>query len=204
VGGVTLELPPPSGYCEADASSAVDRPLFDYMNAAARPGTRLLTISAECGQLIEWRTGRRPALDNYAQHHTITLWENTPLPAPPAALIDQTCTALRSQGGQVMSQMGPDIKDRIERALKDVKVNEFKFMGVLGQDPNACYASLVARMRMESGEEIEQASVFATTIVRGKVIYYILYARFVNADTLTGMLAQLRGYVAELEAATRN
>jgi hypothetical protein len=204
VGSAILELPPPAGFCEADEADPRDRPLFDYMKAAAKPDTRLLSISAECGQLRDWREGRRLFLHDFAQHHTMRAWENAPLPAPPAAVIEQTCATLRSRGGEIVSTIGPDVKERVERALENVRFNEFTFMGVLAQDANACYASLLGRFRLPTGEEISLANVFAITTVKDKAIFYFLCAPFTGAETLGELLARLRGHVAALHAANRN
>jgi hypothetical protein len=203
VGPVAIELPTPAGYCELDEKRPEDGRLF-ALTQTASPATRLLAMSADCKQLRDWRAGSLAGLQNYVQYQTIRAWENAPLPLPPAQLIEQTCATLRAQGGDIASRTGSDVQERLTRAMQDVKLNEVKFMGVLGEDANACYASLLARVRGENGREVEQATVFAATIVRGKVIYYYLCAPFVGERTLTDMLAQLRVHLAALEAANRN
>jgi hypothetical protein len=202
VGPVAVELPPPKGYCELDEALPTDRRLFDLTRTAS-PDTRLLAMSADCQQLRDWRAGRLAGLENYAQYQTVRAWESAPLPLPAAQLIEQTCTTLRAQGGEIASRSGTIVQERLTRALQEVKLNRVKFMGVLGQDPNACYAALLTRVKGENGREIEQATVFAVTIIRGKVVYYYLCARFAGGQTLTQMLSQLRVNVAALEAANR-
>jgi hypothetical protein len=203
VGGVAIELPSLAGYCELDENHPSDRRHFDLMRKAS-PATRMLSMSADCRQLSDWRAGRRPTLANYAQYQTISALENGPLPLPPAQLIRQTCAEFRSQGGDLTSQSQSDIQRRLEQTRAGVKLNQMTFMGVLGEDPNACYASLLGLIRAEDGTEVEQATVFALTVVRGKAIYAYLFARFEGGQTLAAMLAQLRVDVAALEAANRN
>ena len=88
--------------------------------------------------------------------------------------------------------------------MKNVKYNEVKFMGVVGEDTNACYASMLQRLRAETGADVEQVTVFAATIVKAKLVYYYLYAPFLSGQTINEMLAQLRLHVAALQAANRN
>jgi hypothetical protein len=203
VGPVTIELPAPAGYCELDEALPTDKPMFDLMRTAS-PATRLLAMSADCKQLRDWRAGRLAGLANYAQHQTVKAWENAPLPVPAAQLIEQTCATLRAQGGDMTAKTGPLVQERLSRAMQEVKLNQMKFMGVLGEEPNACYAALLARVKGKDVPEVEQATVFAVTVVKGKVLYYYLFAPFVNAQTLTDMLAKLRVNVGAMEAANRN
>jgi hypothetical protein len=205
LGAASLTPPPPAGYCEMDEAQPSDARMIGAVSAALERGpTRLLAISADCRQLEDWRAERRPLLGNYAQYHTLKAWENTALPAAPAEVIKQTCAALRAQGEDLLAKIGPDIRARVEQAMKDVKYNEMKFMGVVGEDTNACYASMLQRLRAETGADVEQVTVFAATIVKAKLVYYYLYAPFLSGQTVNEMLAQLRLNVAALQAANRN
>jgi hypothetical protein len=112
-----------------------------------------------------------PLLANYAQQQTDTVLENRSLPATPSEMITTMCAQLRAQGDNIVSTLTPDIRTRVENAMKDGKVNQMAFMGVLGEDPNACYASMLQRFRAETGAEVEQVVVFAGTIVKNKLVY---------------------------------
>jgi hypothetical protein len=123
VGGVAIELPPPAGYCELDERRhAGDKRLFDVTGTAS-PDTRLLAMSADCRQLGDWRAGRRPWLERYAQYQTPRALENGPLPAPPALLIKQTCSTLQAQGGDIASATGPAVNERLSRAMQEIEIN---------------------------------------------------------------------------------
>ena len=203
VGPVAIELPPPAGYCELDETNPSDARLFAVTQTAS-PATRLLAMSADCGQLRDWRAGRIPGLVNYAQYQTLRAWENAPLPVPPAQLIAQTCATLRAQGGDLAS------KERIGRpgtadagdAGREAQPGEVH--GRPGRGRQRLLRLAPGRVRTENGEEVEQATVFAVTIIRGKVIYYYLCAAFVGGHMITEMLARVRVHVAALEAANRN
>ena len=53
----------------------------------------------------------------------------------------------------------------------------------------------------DAGTDKTQVTVGAATIVKGKLVYYYLYAPYVNADTVTAMLTRHQSNVAALLAA---
>lgn len=205
VGPASLNLTPPQGYCEMDAAQPSDARMLTAINGMlGNTANRLLVASAECNQLKDWRTGKRQLLDNTAQYQTMISLENAPLPATPEAMIKDTCNQLRAQGEQMVANATSDAKTRAEKVLKTIKVNESKFMGVVGEDPLACYAAVLQEFTTETGAEKTQVIVFATTVLKGKIIYYYLYAPYVSGDSVTQMLAEQRVNVTKLQAANPN
>jgi hypothetical protein len=57
---------------------------------------------------------------------------------------------------------------------------------------------------LQTGTDIAQAAVFATTIVKSKLVYYYLFAPYVSGQSVIDLLNQLRRNVAALEASNRN
>lgn len=67
VGGVSITLPAPAGFCELSANNPVDsRAVTALSGMLAQSGNMLLGISADCQELTDWRAGRRLLLDDYA------------------------------------------------------------------------------------------------------------------------------------------
>jgi hypothetical protein len=88
-------------------------------------------------------------------------------------------------------------------ALK-IKLNESGFIGVLAEDPTACYAALLQKLLTQFGTEKTQVVLFATTVVKRKMIFYYLFSPYVSADTVTAMVALHKKNVAALLAANGN
>jgi len=205
VGPASLTLPPPPGYCELDTTQpADDRMVKAVEGMLGNTGNRLLAVSADCAQLADWRTGRRPLLDNMAQYQTLIAWENGALPAAPEAVVKEVCGQMHAQGDKLLADMTPDVKARAEQVLKTVQVNEMKFLGVVGEEPLVCYAALLQRMRTEVGTDKTQVVVFATTIVKSKIVYFYLFAPYLSGATVTDMLAQQQAHVRRLHGANPN
>lgn len=203
IGNVRLRLPPPANYCNLDPANASDANMKNAVESALTT-TRLLEMSADCDELANWRTGKQKLLDHFAQYQTLTSWENAPLPAAPQEIISSSCDHLRRQGGEVLSTQQAGIAARVEQVLKDVKINEMKFLGVIAEDPLVCYAVMIQKLRTAIGTDKTQAIIFATTIVNQKLVYYYSFAPYSDSDGIMRMLLQHRSNVARLRAANAN
>jgi hypothetical protein len=201
VGAVSLNLLPPTGSCDLDAANASDaRMLKAVEGMLGSTNNRLLAMSADCAQLADWRAGKRPLLDNFAQYQTLIAWESGPLPQTPDTIIKTACNDMRAQGDQLLAAVAPGVKARAEEVLKTVKINEMKFLGVVGEEPNACYAALLQKIHTEIGTDKTQVTVFATTIVKSKLVYLYQFAPYVDGDSVTDLVAQQKSHVGQLRS----
>jgi hypothetical protein len=203
VGTASVILPSPQGYCDLDTTQTAEaRAVSDTERMLST--NRLLAFSADCEQLAEYRAtkGATP-LDNFAQYQTLASWENRPLPGPPGAIIKWVCGNMRAQGERIALNATSEIKARAEEVLEKVKVNDIQVLGVVGEEPLACYVALLKKFRSVDSSEKTQAVALVTTIVNFKLIYYYLYAPYVSSATVTDTLEQLRTNVEALWAANR-
>jgi hypothetical protein len=199
VGGVSVKLPPPSGFCDLTEREPSDKRMLTIIGGlVAKSGNKLHVMSADCKQLSEWRTGKRSLLDDFAQYQT-------PMSdKPPAETIAQTCATLRAQGAELAAKQAPDIKANVERALKNVKINETRFIGVLAESTVACYGGLLQKLKTEAGTEKVQLNVFAATIVKNRSHFIYRIALYTNASSVDTALKGLRSTVAAFLAANRD
>jgi hypothetical protein len=203
VGGATLRLPPPAGYCEMDrATGPSDVKMMDAVDGMLKPtGNRLLAISADCTQLNDWRTGKRKLLDNLAQYQALVATESSDQSANAADVIKTACAEMRTQGEKIVSDMEPDVRARADRVLKTVKVNEMRFLGVIAEEPTICYAAMLQKFKAETGAEKTQVTVFATTILKGKIVYFYMFAPYESGSTVTDTLALQKAQMIKVKAA---
>jgi hypothetical protein len=119
-------------------------------------------------------------------------------------IIKQICAATRAQAEKWVAERGPDVNSRIEAALEGVKVNDTSFIGVLAEEPAACYPALLQKMKTQVGTDKTQVAMYAITAVKGTLVYYYVFSPFTGTDTVTGMLATHKKNVAALLAANGN
>ena len=109
----------------------------------SKTGNRLLLLSADCRELREWRNGKRPELAHMAEYQTVLSLQNNPLPDTPETVLKKLCDEMHEMGGPAPTDVTPDVERRAEEASAAIRVNEMKFLGVVGMDPLVCYASLL-------------------------------------------------------------
>jgi hypothetical protein len=204
IGGVAIALPTPAGFCNLSADQPTDKRLLAGVSSAIeKSGNKLLAVSADCQQLTDWRAAKIGVLDDFAQYQTPLATMNL---ITAKSEIETACTQMRKQGEQIMAEVGPKAKANIEEVFNKVKVNETKLLGVLAEDPDACYVGIVAKGRTESGADKTQVVVYAITVVKGKpvlIYHYGLYARADGADTVTNLLQKTKASVAAVYAANK-
>src|SRR5262249_37508367 len=68
-GTVTLKLDVPSAQCALDPAQASDKRMIDFVTTAlGNGGVDLLGVSADCGELRDWRSGKLPFLKHFSQY----------------------------------------------------------------------------------------------------------------------------------------
>jgi len=201
IGGVSVHLPAPAGFCDLTHNDPSDKRMLTTVGELlSKSGNKLLGMSADCRQLTDWRGQRRQLLDDFVQYQTPVSAMDKPVQEP----VKQTCATLRIQGDKLTSNQLPDMKSRIESALEKVKLNDMSFMGVLAEDPTACYAALLQKLRTEAGTDKTQVVIFATTIVKNKMVFVYRIAVYVNSGSVDAALAKLKTDVGGLLAANAN
>jgi hypothetical protein len=107
---------------------------------------------------------------------------------------------MRAQGEKMVTAMGQDARTRYEEVLKNVKLNETRFIGVLGEEPTICYAALVERLVVDDAEKT-QVTVFATAVVGGKIVYFYLYAPHVSGNSIVDVFELVKAQMVRFKAA---
>jgi hypothetical protein len=198
IGGVSINLPAPRGFCNLSELNPSDKRMITTLSPLLeKSGNKLLVMSADCRQLADWHTGARQLLDDYAQYQTPI----ASMDKPPSETIAQTCTTLREEGNKILADEMPDIKSRVESTLSKIKMNETSFLGVLGEDATACYAGLIQKIHTEAGTDKTQITVFAISLVKNKSVFIYRFAVYRNAQTANLVLGKLKADVAALLAA---
>jgi hypothetical protein len=200
IGGVSINLPAPSGFCNLSELNPSDKRMITTLSGLLqKSGNKLLAMSADCRQLVDWHTGARQLLDDYAQYQTPI----ASMDKPPSETVAQTCTTLREEGNKILANQMPDIKARVESTLTQIKMNETSFLGVLAEDAEACYAGLIQKIHTEAGTDKTQITAFAISIVKDKSVFVYRFAVYRNAQTAGLVLRKLKADVAALIAANR-
>ena len=205
IGDTPLRLPQPAGYCELDAVLGSDAPLVGRIHATmAKTGNRLLVMSADCAELKDWRQGKRQDLDHIAQYQTIMMFESGPLPETPEKMVQNYCDNMNALGDRAMPGTARDVQKRAEQAATAIRPNEIRILGVVSEDPVVCYVATLQKLQHEAREETAQVTLFATTILKDKVVASYLFAPYGGRKSISELLTKQRSIVGRLQRANRN
>jgi hypothetical protein len=204
IGDTPLHLPQPHGYCEMDPVQATDAAFIAAIHRTIiSSGNRLLVLGGDCGELKDWRSGKRKDLDHFNEYQTVLSMENDQLPETPQNAIKNYCANMHTLGDLAMPGTPRDAQARAEQAAKTITFSEPKMLGVVAQDPLACFAIIMDKLKTEGGQGRTRLSMLATTVVKDKVVLYYQFAPYVGRATITQLLAQQRTNVSQLQRANQ-
>src|SRR5690606_28401414 len=113
----------------------------------------------------------------------------------------EICSTLRKQGEAAVTGPMNAVRDRFNQVSDTVKINQVQFVGVVREDPEACYASLLQRVRTEHGTDKLILCVYAHVVVRGRLLYLYRYTEGDNFASMVRITDMLRKSVqAHLDA----
>jgi hypothetical protein len=119
----------------------------------------------------------------------------------PKVAIGQICQGLRKRGAQRYQDIPIEDVQRLERLADGLLVNEVRFLGVIGEDENGCYSALVEDAQATNGVAKAQAGVYATSLVKGKVVTFYLFAPYGGAETITRLMRTVKATMSDLQLA---
>jgi hypothetical protein len=195
IGGLTIHLTAPAGYCVLDKSNADDARLLEGLRATFKLN-KLLSVYVACDQLKDFRSGKQASLSEYAQYVTPL---NDVDRVVPISANRTVCAELRKKDVQVrLEDMVKDAAPRIREIWNGVKIGESRNLGVLHEDSNACYSAIFQKIRTELGDTKSTVSVSATTVISGKLLTYTIWAPYVDDSSLSNLLMKHQTNVGQL------
>jgi hypothetical protein len=190
IGSVRVALTTPPGFCALDESNEADARVFDLTRTGTK--NKILSIYTDCKQLRDWHGGSRQTLDDMSQYQ-VSPHESS------QQKISDICADLRRRGGDLSDQAKANSNERLIEAAKSVRLNENKFLGVVAEEPNACYAALLQKIAGEAGPKT-QFNLFAIVKVKDHLLFYYLISPY-DSQSLYVLIAKHKANVAALLAA---
>jgi hypothetical protein len=195
VGATSIKLVLPPDACQIEKSQPADARYLAAVAAAIAGQNRVLTAYANCGQLADWRAGTKPLLDDHGQYQVSLKLEETDYPA---AAVAEVCRQLRQHGDQLIEDSKADQTKRMEQAVKGLKVNEIRSLGVLDEDENGCYSGILQDLHSNIGIDKMQAGVYAISVVKGRMIYMYLYRLYDGPDSIKALTGVVKSTMRDL------
>lgn len=197
MGDVTLKMSAPTGYCDLDPAQASDKRMIDVVQAAV-PGNDLIGISADCGELRDWRSGRRPLLDHITQYQTMKSQRTVTFTAANA---QAECANMRTNADKINKDTLPTAKENLRKAIKQIDFHGQTMLGVTAEDANGCYVSLVQRFKAETGKELTQLNMFYMGSIKDRLVFLYIMAPYQNERSIEELLTFQKANTSALKSA---
>jgi hypothetical protein len=185
VGGRDVVLVLDPDQCLLDRNHPSDSRVYELVEKGLAGQNELLLAAADCEQIGPWRNGTKPTLDDFTQVQVALTLRNRDLTGREVETVNEICSTLRKQGDAAITGPMNAVRDRFNQVSETVKINQVQFVGVVREDPEACYASLLQRVRTEHGTDKLILCVYAHVVLRGRLVY--LY-RYTEGDSFASMV----------------
>lgn len=185
IGGRNVILVLDPDQCLLDRNHPSDSRVYALVEKGLAGQNELLLAAADCKQIPPWRAGTKPTLDDFTQVQVGLNYRTVDFTGREVETAGEICNALRKQGEAVVTGPMNAVRDRFNQVSDTVKINQVQFVGVVREDPEACYASLLQKVRTEQGTDKLILCVYAHVVVRGRLLY--LY-RYTEGDSFASMV----------------
>ena len=184
VGEAHVAFAPPAGYCELDRKEARDALFVRNIAEAMGQEVRILSAFASCDQLAVWRRGLLTYLRDYGFLTVARSDETRTITAGRPPIVRALAKAMRAVAAEATGD-GPGVDH----------------LGVLGDDDRGVYYGLVTAVETPEGNPRDALEVSAMTLIRGKLLSYVLYGEFAGRPSIDAMLGRQRADLDRLIAA---
>jgi hypothetical protein len=196
VGTTAINFTAPSGQCERTGATRAETVSIEKGRKVLSRSHHLVTLYADCDQLQLFREGRSGVFQDFSQYIVQLALVNRSVPAE--AVSDVCDAAKKFPAAKIEDVTKPITSKRLDESW--TKFNEPKFLGVIAEEPGACYTGTVARISSGSIHQL-QVGVVANVVVKGKFITYPIYALYRGPQSLTDLLDKHKANVAAFIAA---
>jgi hypothetical protein len=194
---VGINLPPEPGFCQLLASNPQDKRGLDGTQKMIEPNV-LLASFADCDQLKTWRTTK-----GYYLHNFIQTQSPSDMDARRSSNdVKEACDSLRSQGEKMAGDQLSGLRERADKIMKS-SVQGSQFLGVLEQKPDVCFSALLQKQTTQSGEKQAVLVVWATTVIKERILFYYLFGPCEDATTIATALANVKAHYNDIVQANR-
>lgn len=198
--GIAIVLP--DGYCELQENQKSDARVLTAIRGMIEPiGNELLSAAAECNVLQDWRNRKVSRLQNMTQYQIYTRETRESSRADTEEAVKKVCAELRENGKQLAEGMNSSIKARAAKVIEKIEYGKIEMVGVTGEEPGVCYVALLQKFRAEDKTDVVQLVTYATTLVKGRWIYFYLFNDYENPGSVEKSLALHRKNVHAFLAA---
>lgn len=178
IGDRRVNLEVPDGYCALMGEDENESRLMDLI-AGAIEGVATFEIAfADCGQLRDWKAGRRVSIEKIGYIASGTGYDEADFPS------DQTEFNLEikkkfsqipeSEFGQTLAEGAVRAQSKIDEMELGVRVGQTISLGYLGHDSSGSYIGVLQKVSNDQGLEATMAVISSMLVVQNRLLIFYL------------------------------
>jgi len=193
VGGKTLSLQPPAGFCVYDPGNAFDAAAMQRAEDAQAGKNRIVLQFGRCDEFAQWRSGAVP----FSEFGRIMLPLNYPGAPQPLPLSRQKYLDIMAPKVAKLDPADVErIEDQASRKTTETQASSPQLLGLLDQDHDALYVGFLGVIEV-GGKKYSLAGVGAVTML-GSVPASVNLYRPMGKGAFDKLIAAQKAYVAAL------
>lgn len=194
ISGQEIKLLTPETYCLLDQSNPADKMALTSLAKSLEGRNDVIAQFGNCNELKQWRDGNAQTFDHKGSYQVSSKLKSVDLTGKEQETVHNICSFLAAKG----DPYSENIK-HLEQGFKAIAPNQGKRLGIIHEDKNLCVAASVLRSEQlddpSAGKTMltpkVQISLYATSIIRGRLIYSYLYAPGKNIEDLNSLNKQI-------------
>ena len=198
LGGRTVILEPPAGYCALDPARQDEADLIAFNEKMQQPRNHLVMQLADCGELADFRAGKRPSFDRYGQYF-VPVTDGAVQPVTGftrASYLEEGARELpKLDSGALVDEITAKL-----RAGAGSDVTGMHFLGVLKQDDAGLYLGIAVGKTTIANQTVYAGAmgVVGLTLVNQVPVSLGLYQANVGAEAVPDLLSKVQETLASL------
>lgn len=187
IGGKALNLAIPASYCLMDKNNPADKMALSALTKSLAGRNELIAQYTNCKELTNWRAGTNKDLSHKGAYQVSAKLKSIDLTGKETATVQNIC--------KFISSKSPDFAtaaSELESNFNEIPLNQGKKLGISLNEDNLCVAVSVLRLEDTSKNITGQISLYATSVINGRLLYTYLYAPGHKLDEIIQLTEQMK------------
>lgn len=179
IGGRTINLEVPEGYCALTGADENENMLLEYLTNA-NAGVNVLHIAfVDCRQLQEWKQGTRENIESFGYMLSPSGAGLTEFPGDQDDLNSGLESTLSQMGDSDFAQLLAAASDQAQTALDDMtlgaRIEQTIPLGYFGYDSYGSYVGLIQKLSTAQGAQKTMLGMYSTIAVQNRLLFFYLW-----------------------------
>jgi len=200
VGGKSVDLAMPPGFCVPDPGNAADANFVKGLASLLKNASNVLVQTfLSCEDQKRRRASAAANIYDYMSYYYPAQAESVVVSGARDASRKSLCDEVRKANIDA-TEVKQNVAKSAEELRRNIALNSIKNLGVLAEDAHGCYLGLLAGVSAGKSNTYLVNAIIFSTVVRGKYLFFGLYSKYEDAASAEKTLEAAKAIAAELDS----